>query len=268
MKFTRVDIEENVNISDENPLKEFFVLGFKVLLVFASLYIFIGFALEVVLVNLSVEHEENIANFIWDFKEEKSLAESEKKVQKLIDKLSRNIPMNKRHFTVHLISDDNINAAALPGGHILVYSGLLKAIRSENELAFILAHEMGHIVHKDSIKSLSKGMALSAISMFLFGNDKSLNTLFNGSIESLQLKFSRDAENNADKFGLHLLNHTYGHSGGATNFFEKLAKDNKMPTFMYYLLTHPSPQSRINNINDEIKFNNFDLKTVKKIIFE
>lgn len=262
MKHTYVDIEENVNISEINPIKEFFFLGGKILIIFIILYFALVFFIDTILLNLSVKQEEALAGRIWNIQQEKPFIKVENKAQKIVNKLTESLTNNQRHFRVHVVSNKDVNAGALPGGHILVYTGLLKSVKSENELAFVLAHEMGHIINKDSIKSLSKNIAIASVSTFLFSADKKLNTLFNGSIEGLNLKFSRDAEEKADKFGLHLLNDSYGHAGGAIEFFKNIEVNYNKPKFVYYFSTHPSPQSRIKNINSEIKLQNFNVNYI------
>jgi predicted Zn-dependent protease len=141
-------------------------------------------------------------------------------------------------------NNEEINALALPGGHIVVFSGLLKEIRSENELAMILAHELGHYARRDHLRGMGRGLGMTMLLATLFGQDSRAAGFSAGFFSGLEMRYSQQQESAADSFGLQLLTARYGHAGGATDFFERLA-DKAGSRFDYLLASHPHPHARI-----------------------
>jgi predicted Zn-dependent protease len=84
------------------------------------------------------------------------------------------------------------------------------------------------------------------------GPDNPVNALVEGSLQSAQLSFSRQQELSADRLGLKLVQGYYGHAGGAPDFFQRLAREEKSPWFSAYLSTHPHPKFRADALNELI----------------
>jgi predicted Zn-dependent protease len=139
-----------------------------------------------------------------------------------------------------------VNAAALPGGSVLVTTGLLDAVASENELAFVLAHELGHFAGRHHLRRLGRravyGLALAALT----GSGGAAGDLGALTGELTSRGFDRDQEREADAFGLGLLAAEYGHVDGASELFDHLgAGTPQVEQVVAYFSTHPAGRDRI-----------------------
>jgi Zn-dependent protease with chaperone function len=157
------------------------------------------------------------------------------------------------NFKVHYQSSPQFNAVALPGGHIFVFSGLFNAAAAENELAFVLAHEMGHYANRDHLKAMGRGFVLLAVSTALFGADSGLSGFLGNGLSLTELSFSRAQETRADEFALAALNCTYGHVGGALEFMRKFPKEADPGKVGHYFSSHPEIERRIGHLVDTIE---------------
>ena len=133
---------------------------------------------------------------------------------------------------------------ALPGGLIVVTTGLLDQVESENELAFVLGHELGHYRNRDHVRALGRGVVLSLAFTVMTGRDVS-NIGIN--IADLTLRsFNRKQELAADEFGLELVFTQYGHVNQAWRLFERWDDGESSPFEVAgYVSTHPQPEDRI-----------------------
>ena len=152
-------------------------------------------------------------------------------------------------ITVHVKQSDAVNAAALPGGHMVVFTGLLSEMTSENELAFVLAHELGHFAHRDHLRGLGRALVLMTASTILLGADNSVNSMIGQGMVLTELSFSRQQETRADEFALETLFRHYGHVADSTSFFSKIPKDGDPGRFGHYFASHPQNQRRIDHLN-------------------
>ncbi len=126
--------------------------------------------------------------------------------------------MHRYNFTIYLSDSDDVNAIALPGGRIVVFKGLLDQVESENELAMVLAHELGHFAHRDHMRGLGRGLGLAVATALLLGENNSASGLISKAVLTFQVKYSQSQESAADQFGVDLLTARYGHAGGAPAF--------------------------------------------------
>ena len=136
-------------------------------------------------------------------------------VQSLTEDLQRRCARLPYHFKIHVRQDSSVNALAFPGGHIIVFTGLLKKAASENELAFVIAHEMGHYAHRDHLRGVGRAVVFITISTALFGTDGNISNMLAQALNITELSFSRKQESRADEFALELLNCAYGKNAGS-----------------------------------------------------
>ena len=160
-------------------------------------------------------------------------------------------------FQFYVVEEDVYNAFAGPGGHIFIYSGLLVAMESEDELAGILAHEIGHVVGRHISEQIeqSKKIGLATLAgvvagVFLGGSAATTSAITTGSIaagQSLSLKYSREHEVEADQLGIRYLTDA-GYDGEALiKVLEKIRQkqwfgSKEVPS---YLSTHPAVEARL-----------------------
>jgi predicted Zn-dependent protease len=254
MKYTPKALNGNVNVSKNSPLKEFFILLGGALGLLMLTYIALGLAVDFIIPKLPDGTEQRLSVLFADKFPQKKPTPVEQQLQQLLDSLVAVLPHKPNTtYRVRVISSKQANALALPGGYIIVLSGLLKEINSENELAFVLSHEIGHFANRDHLRRLGRGLVLSAFSIFLTGLDNGITQLLMQSLLNVELKFSRDQEIKADLYALELLNKRYDHVAGATDFFTRIAARNVNNRLSYYFATHPYPQDRIAALQDQIQ---------------
>jgi Zn-dependent protease with chaperone function len=131
----------------------------------------------------------------------------------------------------------------------VVFTGLLAEMTSENELAFVLAHELGHFAHRDHLRGLGRALVLMTASTLLLGAENSINGMIGQGMALTELSFSRKQESQADEFALEVLLCHYGHVADATSFFSKIPKDGDPGRFGHYFASHPENRRRIGRLD-------------------
>jgi predicted Zn-dependent protease len=254
MKYTPKELQENVNVSHTSPLKELFLLLGGALGILLVIYVVLGFAVDLIVPRLPPGIEGHLGElYAQSFSSEEQTAAGEH-LQELLNDLVKELPDDPvGHYYVHLIPSSQPNALALPGGHIIVLSALVEELDSENELAFILAHELGHFANRDHLRGLGRGLVMMTISAFLFGVDNELTSFLMNSLMTVEMKFSQRQETKADLFALDLLNKRYGHIAGAVDFFRKAAEKEARSRLAYYFATHPYPEDRVATLQQQIQ---------------
>jgi Zn-dependent protease with chaperone function len=164
----------------------------------------------------------------------------------LLGRLAARWPESPYRFRLIVVGAEAPNAFALPGGAIAVTSGLLEAVESENELAFVLAHEIGHFAGRDHLRAIGRGLILQL----------GLRALVGGGLpdgvpglagELANRGFAREQERAADAFALGLVGAEYGHVAGADTFFGRLpdAEAGLAERAAVWFSTHPVSEARI-----------------------
>ncbi|MCB9246303.1 MAG: M48 family metalloprotease [Flavobacteriales bacterium] len=149
-------------------------------------------------------------------------------------------------WRVRIIEDDStLNAFCTPGGYIYVYTGLIKYLDSEDQLAGVMGHEIAHADERHSTEALTKQYGTEVLFAILFGQDQ--GTLAQIAKGMISLKYSRTNETESDRRSVEYLYPTEYDARGAARFFEKLLSSGVSggPEF---LSTHPSPENRVEEI--------------------
>jgi len=146
-------------------------------------------------------------------------------------------------WKLYIIDDDEtLNAFCAPGGYIYVYTGLIKFLEYEDELAGVMGHEIAHADLRHSTQQLTQTFGLGVLLAILSGGDPSLLQEIAASL--VTLSFSRSDESEADEASVdYLCNTDYG-ADGTAGFFEKM-DGFELPQFMS---THPSSDTRVEDI--------------------
>jgi len=149
--------------------------------------------------------------------------------------------------TVLVLDIGMVNALATPGGNIVVFRGLLKQAQSPEEVAGVLAHELGHVVARHPAQSAARSLGVSLVFDMLLGG-------FGGGAAGsfgqamLSSAYSRDAEREADAIGTDLLRKARISTTGFVAFFERLAKQSgSMEQALAFLSSHPPSAERAAN---------------------
>ena len=175
-------------------------------------------------------------------------------ITEYVNRVGQNIVLHsdaKVPFTIKVIDSDEVNAFALPGGFFYVNKGLLLAADNEAELAGVMAHEIAHVCARHAMENQTKANLLEYLalggSIFLGGIPGMIyqNTAGIGLL-GIFMKFSRSAEEEADKLGVQYM-YAAGYDPSAmATMFEKLeAKNKKKPgSISRAFATHPAPPER------------------------
>ena len=144
----------------------------------------------------------------------------------------------------------DINAFAAPGGVVVVYSGLIRAAGSAEELAGVLAHEVAHAELRHTLRGVVKSLGLRALVAVVSG-DISGSVFADAATRLTELRFSRDAEREADAEGLRRLVAARIDPTGMIRFYEKLAAEQRLSP-PPILSTHPATGERLESLRQEV----------------
>jgi Zn-dependent protease with chaperone function len=242
---SRKKTKRNVNISSGNWVADFFKYIVGALLVVVALFFLCGLFVDFAVPYISFETEQKIFGFFGTdtLAAGKRIKEKERIVQAMLDGMPKECGKPEYPVTVEIVDSDMVNAFAFPGGRIMIMSGLLDKMRSENELIFILGHEMGHMKNRDHLRGFGRALILIMLSSAM--EHATGISLISDPLALTNLAFSRKQENAADRAGLDVLNCTYGHVGGARNFFETLNSEQNDEEWKEYFSSHPDNDNRI-----------------------
>ena len=149
-------------------------------------------------------------------------------------------------WEVHIIENDSVlNAFCTPGGYIYVYTGLIKFLDSEDQLAGVLGHEIAHADLRHSTEQMTKQYGVGLILRLIFGSSNTMSSIA-GSL--VNLSFSRSDETEADMQSVVYLSDTDYDPRGVARFFEKLESRGETMGQLQFLSTHPNPENRVHNI--------------------
>lgn len=240
MKFEPRYSEENVNVPSHRHLREFIGLSLGLLGIVLALYLVLGYAAEKIAERLSPKFETAIAGRITAGLAHDDFPRTSQYLQTVLDSLvaagAGSLPEFSYKVSVH--DEAAVNAVALPAGNIVVFKGLLTEMRSESEVAMILAHELGHYAHRDHLRGLGRGLVLISL-MTALGVSGDLPGFVAPSVQTFDLQRSREQESAADHFALDLLARAHGQVGGALEVFEVLARQERGQPGPEFFSTHP-----------------------------
>jgi predicted Zn-dependent protease len=153
-------------------------------------------------------------------------------------------------WQLFIINDPNtLNAFVTPGGYIYVYTGLIKFLQNEDQLAGVMGHEIAHADKRHSTTNLTKKYGVSLLLDVVFGkNATGISGIAKDVAGGLSgLSFSRATETEADAFSVEYLSKTSYQCSGAAGFFELIEAQGGTNTPVW-LSTHPSPDNRVEDI--------------------
>jgi predicted Zn-dependent protease len=189
-------------------------------------------------------------------------AELDRQLEALAEPLVIGIPDKRYEFKFHIVEEATINAFALPGGQVIVHSGLLQAADSPEEVAGVLAHEIAHATLRHGLQKLVESVGLFVIIQGFVGDVGGILAVVADNASFLMTqKFSRDLEREADEAGWGYLERSNIDPRGLIRFFEKieterdkLLKDNPMAKIedaMAFISTHPAGKERIKTLKEK-----------------
>lgn len=150
------------------------------------------------------------------------------------------------HFTI-IDKDSVINAFAVPGGFIYIYTGLIKQARDEAEISGVLAHELGHITKRHGAKRMVNAMGIEFVLDLVVGKENALRTALDLGSGILFLKYSRDDEYQADSCAVEYSVNAHMNPLGMKTFLKYLASLSEGPSWDV-LSTHPPSEERADSV--------------------
>ena len=163
-------------------------------------------------------------------------------------KLLGKVDPAKEKVRAGIANMDMVNAIALPGGQVLLFDGLVQQAESPEELAGVLAHEVGHVRERHVMTALLRQFGLSVL---LAGADSGLT---NGAVGLASMGYSRDAEREADDYARARMAQSDISPLGAASFFERMAKEHggedNSPALLGWIASHPSSNVRAKAYRD------------------
>jgi len=172
-------------------------------------------------------------------------------VEEMTHRLTEQILNNPYNFQVTVVRSDIINAFALPGGFVVVFTGLMKKAESGEEVAGVLSHELNHVLQRHGLERIVKNLGLLTVMAIVLGNQQGLVGMMKQlGVELLTLKFGREQETEADLTGLQLLQRAKIDPSGMIRFFERLSE--KDEGRMEWLSTHPMSAARAERLKAEL----------------
>lgn len=250
-----INIEENVNVSKTGDIAQFFKLVGILAGICVAIYFSVHLICTVVIQNLSAKNQTSLEKVLSANVNEQmksKIVNNQEYTDKLKNLERKIIPLNKtlrKHgeFSINVIKSEDVNAFVTADGSIFFTEKLMQEIKNDEQLCFVLAHELGHYMHKDHLKSLSRGVSglAVAITVAVLTGNESINNAVNGTINFAETNHSKGDELLADAFANKVVIALYGSNNEAIKFFEYIDKSNKTENYLYFFSTHPSPQERI-----------------------
>ena len=201
-------------------------------------------------------------NFIRQHKASNDFVESaevDQQLQNLVEPLVTSIASDRYDFKFYIVRDSSLNAFALPGGHIVIHTGLILGASRAEEILGVLAHEIAHVERQHGVRKVLESAGLYIALSGLFGDISGIAAVFvSNSAFLLQQQFSRDFEREADLLAVAYLDDAGINPSGLYDFFAKLndkEAENSLGTVsdtLSILSTHPATSERMESLQKAI----------------
>lgn len=205
---------------------------------------------------LSIEEEWQLGNQLAADVARQMPVARDSYVTALGQRLAAQTPMANLPWNFYIVRNNEINAFAIPGGHVYVHTGLIHAASNASELAGVMAHEISHVVARHSTEQISRQYGLSVLAGIVLGQNPAVYQQLLAQIVAggALARFSREAEREADNLGVRSMNQAgYNPDGMVTMFQKLLARERSQPGAVEkFFSTHPLTAERISDVQKEI----------------
>ncbi len=276
MKYVPKEITQEVNTTPVHPLVNLAYLLGTVTLAGAVIYLLLGVAADQIARRIGPETEEKIgAVLVRTIPFQTASSASESGVDGRLDYLrslatslqadlekATGEPVGYPPLKIGILDTPVENAMVTAGSHLFVTEGLLDAVKSENELAFVMAHELGHLQHKDPLTALGRSLVWLTVSGLL-GIGQQSSSVVPGAFNTAELSYGRGQETAADDYAIALITQRYSHGAHSLDFFKRAqSKELDLGSFnrvAEWQQTHPLSQNRIQRLEDDLINSGFAL---------
>ena len=170
-------------------------------------------------------------------------------IRQMGQRIVANSNMANLPWNFYVVNNNEINAFAIPGGHVYVHTGLINAASNASEVAGVMAHEIAHILARHSTEQISRQYGISALAGIVLGqNPGMLQQLVAQIVAGGALaRFSRQAEEEADAIGIRAMNEAGYNPRGMVTMFQKLLSNRRGSpgAVERFFSTHPLTEERI-----------------------
>lgn len=192
--------------------------------------------------------EQQLGDLMWDVFAETKTEIHDTTVVKPIDSIVSHIcttnDIDRTTLIVHVLNNDEINAFALPNGHLVIYSGLVASASNQEELAGVIGHELAHIELNHVMKGLVKEVGLSTVLSISTGS-AGPDAIKNISKVLSSTALDREIEKEADIKAVDYMINAHVDPEGLANFLYQMSKSNaKEAKYISWLSTHPDSEDR------------------------
>ncbi len=167
-------------------------------------------------------------------------------------RLLAHVENNPYEIEIVVVNSPVTNAFTFPGGLIVIYSALIRSTDTPEELASVIAHEMGHIINRDPVKRLIRQMGISTVLSLLGGTGESTVFFENIVNDFVNAHYNRNQEDKADEFALKLLDSCAINPEHFHTFMKKLdiEKKDNMQKIAKHFMSHPETKKRIDKAKE------------------
>jgi len=158
-------------------------------------------------------------------------------------------------WTFKVLNSRDVNAISLPGGLIYVTRGMMSFIRSDEELAFVLGHEVGHVDRRHHVRMIERSFFFQIVIALLLGNNPDAAQVANFARFLITRGFSREFEFEADRTGVGFTHRAGFNAAAGLNFMERLRSAEGRDPNQFELLfrTHPALNDRIIRVREQLR---------------
>lgn len=231
----------------------FLVICFTLVLLIVGFYTYgLNWMAKGVAAAIPIDTEESIGQSLYDQTVDAKKINSNK--TKLINEFFKELHYRSDYYIkITIIDSSMINAFALPGGNIIVMSGIIDQMESYDELAALIGHELTHINEKHVTRSLVRTAGAYILISAVIGDVTGIAAAVAENADALRsLKFSRDLETDADEKGLEQMQEQKLNLNGMLKLFERLKKAEQQQAPPEFLSTHPATDERIGHVKELI----------------
>ena len=217
---------------------------------------------------ISIQTEEEFGNAVYDALN--TNADQDKEATALVNEFFSEMKVQTPYnIRITVVKSDIVNAFALPGGNMVVYSALLKSLKSYPELAALLSHEFTHVNNRHSTKSVFRQLGSRVFLGLLFGKFGSVTSVLVDQADRFKsLKYSRKLEKEADLEGLAILQKRKIDPEGFVHLLQHLESSASKSGIPEFLASHPDIDNRISYIRSASANKTAEEHSALKTIFE